>query len=93
MVKAVKVLLTVPMQANGENSMDGPSRLARWLEGRRVERERVAALAAAGVSDAAAYEEPGLREKVSLRRIRRRSTMASASSDMSTVLNLNRPKA
>ena len=56
----------LPNEAAGD--LGGPPRLARWIEGPRAERERVAGLAAAGVSDAAAYEEPGARERVRLRR-------------------------
>ena len=37
---------------------DGAPRLARWLAARKVERERVAALATGGVADGAAYAEP-----------------------------------
>ena len=43
-------------EASGD--LGGPPRLARWLEARKAERERTAALVAAGVIDEAAYEEP-----------------------------------
>ena len=52
--------VTLAMDATGD--LGGPPRLARWRDERRAERERVAALAAAGVTDAVAYEEPGLQE-------------------------------
>ena len=57
------------MQANeATDELVGPPRLARWLAERKAERERRAALAVAGVTDAAAYEEPGLRERMIPRR-------------------------
>ena len=63
--RSVLWLVLVAMQlsqATGDEG--GPPRLARWLEARKVERERVAALAAAGVSAAVAYEEPALQERM-----------------------------
>ena len=63
------VALMPSVGATGDEG--GPPRLARWLEARKFERERVAALAAAGVADAAAYEEPGLQERMKPRNWKR----------------------
>ena len=52
-------------EATGD--LGGPPRLARWHEARKAERERMGALAAAGVSEAAAYEEPRSRQRVQIR--------------------------
>ena len=43
----------LPDEAMGD--LGGPPRLARWMEARKAQRDRIAALANAGVHDAAAY--------------------------------------
>ena len=52
--------------AEGTGDCGGPGRLARWMKARQAERTRVAALAAAGVVDAAAYEAPSAHERLQL---------------------------
>ena len=54
--------------ADGTGDLGGPRRLARWMEARKAERERVALLAAAGVRDASLYSEPGANARMTLRR-------------------------